>query len=288
MFLLSINIQKDLERLGQKYEMLLGGDCTVDDFWKDLFPFINNLLNNNGQTYRGYREKMGKVYTDSLNRILINLRDKKQSYRESMDIGDNRQASLEQKLFISISKDLMKKLYEVLDFTTGNNTENPSTQTLANGELLDNSVIPKNEKNSDPKGDNGFLFISYAREDFEHAHRLYNDLKSAGLNPWLDKEELLPGQNYDKEIRNSVRKSRFFLPVFSSASVAKRGYIQREFKLGLETLEEIPEDQVFVIPVKIDNCQIPFEKLSKIHYQDMFPDWNKGVEKIIKVIKNNL
>jgi hypothetical protein len=27
------------------------------------------------------------------------------------------------------------------------------------------------------------------------ARRLYNDLGGAGLNPWLDKEKLLPGHN---------------------------------------------------------------------------------------------
>ena len=40
------------------------------------------------------------------------------------------------------------------------------------------------------------VFISYAREDSDAAKRLKKDLKDAGLNPWLDKEELLPGQNW--------------------------------------------------------------------------------------------
>jgi hypothetical protein len=91
----------------------------------------------------------------------------------------------------------------------------------------------------------------------------------------------------DREIKKAVKKCRFFLPMFSSQSLAKRGDIQREFRLGIETLEEIPEDQIFIIPIRIDDCQIPFDKLSKIHYQDMFPDWDKGLQKIIQVIKNN-
>lgn len=38
--------------------------------------------------------------------------------------------------------------------------------------------------------------ISYARADAEVANRLYNDLKLTGLNPWLDTQSLLGGQNW--------------------------------------------------------------------------------------------
>jgi hypothetical protein len=42
------------------------------------------------------------------------------------------------------------------------------------------------------------VFISYARQDSDAAQRLYNDLSSkTDLNPWLDKENLLPGQNWN-------------------------------------------------------------------------------------------
>ena len=137
---------------------------------------------------------------------------------------------------------------------------------------------------SDNKPVNSSVFISYAREDSEYANRLYNDLKNAGLNPWLDKEELLPGQNWDKEIKKAVKNSKFFLPIFSSTSVAKRGYIQREFRLAIDAADEIPEGQIFIIPIRIDECKIPFDKLSKIQYQDMFPEWNKGLQRIIRAL----
>lgn len=88
------------------------------------------------------------------------------------------------------------------------------------------------------------VFISYAREDEKAARRLYNDLKSRGLNPWLDKESLLPGQNWENEIRKAIKKSRYFIPLFSSTSVEKRGYIQKEFKYALDVLDEFPEREV--------------------------------------------
>jgi TIR domain len=65
------------------------------------------------------------------------------------------------------------------------------------------------------------VFISYAREDYGIAERLYNDLKRAGLDPWLDKKKILGGQHWKKEIREAIRNSAYFIPLFSSTSVKK-------------------------------------------------------------------
>ena len=45
--------------------------------------------------------------------------------------------------------------------------------------------------------------------------------------------------------------------------------MQREFKLALDTLEEIPEGQIFVIPVRLDECQVP-ASFQHIHHVDLF------------------
>lgn len=128
------------------------------------------------------------------------------------------------------------------------------------------------------------MFISYAREDFDAAKRLYNDLKIAGLNPWLDKESLLPGQQWEVEIRKAIKNSTCFLAVLSTNSVNKRGYVQKEFKFGLEVLDEVPESQIFVIPVRLNECNVPYEKLRKYQYVDLFPDWQEGVRRILQSI----
>lgn len=129
------------------------------------------------------------------------------------------------------------------------------------------------------------IFICYAKEDFCYANDLYADLKNAGLYPWLDKKNILPGQNWEKEIKKAIKNSHFFLPLFSLTSVAKRGYVQREFKMGIDVAKEIPEGEIFMIPLRIDDCQIPFDELSSIQYQDLYPDWGKSVEKVIESIK---
>jgi hypothetical protein len=130
--------------------------------------------------------------------------------------------------------------------------------------------------------DNERMFISYARQDYEAAIRLYNDLKNAGLIPWLDKEDLLPGQSWGLEIRKAIKHSRYFLALFSSTSVSKRGYVQREFRKAIDTLDEFPEGEIFAIPIRLDDCEIPYERFSDIERVDLFPNWEEGIERLLR------
>ncbi len=126
------------------------------------------------------------------------------------------------------------------------------------------------------------VFISYAREGSEASEKLYNDLKSVGLIPWRDKDVIKPGQNWKIAIRKGIKNSRDFIPLFSSKSVEKIGYIQKEFKYAIDNYDQFPESEIYLIPARLDNCNIPFEKLVDIQYVDLFPDWNKGITQILE------
>lgn len=128
---------------------------------------------------------------------------------------------------------------------------------------------------------NNRIFICHANEDKKHALEIYYKLKEFGYSPWLDKMDLLPGQDWDKEIRKALKLSRFVLILFSNNSTTKRGYVQREFKLALNTLEEIPEGDIFIIPIKLDNCNIP-NSFERIHFINLYEE--DSFEKIKKAI----
>ena len=130
------------------------------------------------------------------------------------------------------------------------------------------------------------VFISYAHEDIEVAQRLYKSLRDAGLEPWLDRESLLPGQKWKPAIKNAIEISRYFIPLFSSNSVEGRGYVQRELRVALEILDEFPSKDIFVIPVRLDNCMVSEDKVKELHMVDLFPDsnWEYSIEKILKAM----
>jgi formylglycine-generating enzyme required for sulfatase activity len=112
------------------------------------------------------------------------------------------------------------------------------------------------------------IFLSYAREDETQVRGVYRRLRDAGFEVWMDKINLLPGQRWQQEIPRAIRSSDFILIFFSKHSVAKRGYIQREFRLALDTLAEMPPDAIHTIPIRLDGCQIP-EQLRPLQWSDL-------------------
>lgn len=129
------------------------------------------------------------------------------------------------------------------------------------------------------------IFLCHASEDKPKVVEVYRFLKQQGFDPWLDQEDLLPGQRWDQEIPKAIRASDFILIFFSQNSVLKRGYVQKEFKLALEVLDEIPEEQIFVIPVRLDDSAIP-EQFHLLHYCDLFED--DGFDKVVRAIRTSL
>jgi hypothetical protein len=120
------------------------------------------------------------------------------------------------------------------------------------------------------------VFVSYAREDETRAREVYKRLLNSGYKPWMDKEDLVPGEAWDPAIKRAVRNSDFLVLCLSAKSVAKRGYLQREFKLALDLSQEMLSTDIYLIPVRLDQCQPP-DELSHLQWVDIFrPDgWNR-------------
>ena len=123
---------------------------------------------------------------------------------------------------------------------------------------------------SDSKEKKLLIFLSHASQDKAPVRELCERLKADGFDPWLDEERLLPGMNWDMEIEKALRASDSILLCFSSLSVEKEGYIQREYKRAMRYQEEKPEGAIYVIPVRLDKCDLPYF-IREVQFVD-FPD----------------
>ena len=120
------------------------------------------------------------------------------------------------------------------------------------------------------------IFISYAHEDVAYAHALYLELKNAKLDPWMDKppqpfqwEGLLVGQRWETVLLSKLRLATQIALLLSERSVRKRGYVQKEFLTALDLMSFLPNDQVLVLPIRIDACQVPDLKVGTINLADI-------------------
>jgi hypothetical protein len=111
------------------------------------------------------------------------------------------------------------------------------------------------------------IFISHAKEDYSYAEELYDFLLSKGLDPWLDKKKLKPGQDWEFWLQKGLRTADFIILLLSNTAVSKRGYVQREFRQALDFCKEKLDSDIFLIPLKIDACEVPSD-LQKFQWID--------------------
>lgn len=128
------------------------------------------------------------------------------------------------------------------------------------------------------------VFISYAHEDKDKAIRLYTNLKDWNLDPWLDQEFLLPGMKWELKIKEAIKNSRYFIPLLSKYSTEETGYVQKELSEAINILSQYSDSEIYMIPIRLDDCKILESTIQELHIVDLFPDWDKGLEKVLKAM----
>lgn len=124
------------------------------------------------------------------------------------------------------------------------------------------------------------VFLCHAHADQESVRALYNHLTSNCADAWLDKEKIIPGQDWELEIRKAVRDSDIVV-VCVSKQFNSAGFRQKEVRLALDVAMEKPEGDIYIIPARLENCETP-ESLKKWHWVDLFE--GDGYKKIDRAL----
>ncbi len=101
------------------------------------------------------------------------------------------------------------------------------------------------------------VFMAYVHEDREKVTNIYHNLRSADMNPWLDSQNLLPGQMWHKEVNEALKSSDIVLVFISKHSVSNKGFFQKEIKSAIEIVRTQKTDISYVVPVRLDNVEVP-------------------------------
>ncbi len=122
------------------------------------------------------------------------------------------------------------------------------------------------------------VFITYARADGgEFAGQLHDDLEKNGVNTWLDKRDIKPGQNYRLAIDKGLLGARVVIVLLSPVSVLS-DEVTAEWNDAINRL-------VPIIPLMIDDCRIP-PNLAIIQYIDFRSDYEKAFAELIDRLKH--
>ncbi|UXE59048.1 MAG: TIR domain-containing protein [Woronichinia naegeliana WA131] len=107
------------------------------------------------------------------------------------------------------------------------------------------------------------VFLNYSISDHDLAQTLAKELRSAGVNVWIDVDKIEPGQNWRESIRTGLTASSYFIFLLSQSSV-QSAWLNDEITM----LQELQSRNITFLPVLIEDCQIP-ESISHYQYYDL-------------------
>lgn len=111
---------------------------------------------------------------------------------------------------------------------------------------------------------------------------LFDRLKSEDFEPWFDEDSLIGGQDWEHEILKAIKSSDVILVCLSIKAITKIGYVQKEIARAIETSESRPEGAVFVIPLRLEECDIP-RRLIRWQVIDFFAE--DGFHRLVRALR---
>ena len=136
------------------------------------------------------------------------------------------------------------------------------------------------------------VFISYVRDDQKRVDALVAALRAVGIEVWIDKSSIKPGERWQKAIRDAITSGTFFIACFSRASHARmKSYMSEELTIALDDLRMRPANRTWFIPVRLEDVEIPDlpinrrESITDLQWVDLHQDWERGIGLLIDAIQ---
>ena len=127
------------------------------------------------------------------------------------------------------------------------------------------------------------VFLCHSSGDKDKVRDLCRRLRMEdGIDPWFDEERLLLGQAWQDEITKALRRSDVVIVCLSNGSITKEGYLNREIKYALDVAEEKLENAIFLIPTKLEPCEVP-ERWRKWQWATLYEA--SGYERLVSALR---
>lgn len=122
------------------------------------------------------------------------------------------------------------------------------------------------------------LFLSHSSLDKPFVGRLASDLKNRGVPVWFDQWELKVGDSLTQKIEDGISGSGWLAVVLSTHSVNSE-WVQKELRAA--QAKELRDKNIFVLPLVVDDCEIPLFLLDKL-YADFRSSYEEGLDALLR------
>lgn len=130
------------------------------------------------------------------------------------------------------------------------------------------------------------IFISYSHKDKKFVDKLAMQLVQRNVNVWLDRWELAVGDSIVDRVQEAVDGSSALLVILSKASTSSE-WCKKELSAGL--LRELEEKRVVVMPVMLEDCDVPVFARGKMFadFRNNFDDGLRSVSEGVAKVTNS-
>jgi hypothetical protein len=136
--------------------------------------------------------------------------------------------------------------------------------------IAENSNARRNKK--------GVLQLRPARADAEFALRLATDLRSAGVDLWIDQLDIPAGAQWDRAVKDALEACSCLLLILSPKPVDSQNVMD-------EASFAIDQDKK-IFPVLYQDCDIPF-RLRRLQYIDFSGDYDIAYTKLLNDLRTH-
>lgn len=122
-------------------------------------------------------------------------------------------------------------------------------------------------------------FISYSRRDKTFVQQIFDSLKSTGIDPWMDAEDIPAASKWKQEIIVAIQFCHNFIYVISPDSVASEPCdMELDYALSLNKR---------IIPIVCKLTSDVRESIGELNWI-FFEDFNSGLEQLLEILDSPL
>jgi hypothetical protein len=121
-------------------------------------------------------------------------------------------------------------------------------------------------------------FLSYSRTDAATAEEIVAALAAAGVDFWIDRREVQPGDSFVARMNEGLESCRYVLLLASAASL-QSPWVSREWMAALANRD------IVLIPVRLEKVELP-ALIRDLVWVDLTGDREAGLGQLIAILKN--
>lgn len=131
------------------------------------------------------------------------------------------------------------------------------------------------------------VFLCYASEDRDQVEQLNLDLRTHGIEPWQDKQNLRARDNWDLQLIHVINRVVNYFIVVQTPAMSNQfeGYFHKEIATALDRQQKIADGFRFILPVTLGGTD-GLDKLQQFH-QISHVDQLEGLAKLVEAIHSD-